>query len=144
MRELDEMLELRDMITKAEEKLETIIEKAMSPKTSTMSSFGGASNHAASTLEDYVARREECELKIKRLIAELEEKWNALDNKMIDLFIDESHRQLMYFRFFQGFSWKRCTEEMRKIEGNHWNENRAFRYYRKVVSMLQKSRLNFV
>ena len=139
MRELEEILELRSMITEIDEQLEIIKSAAMSPRSQSMSSFSGTSTHMANPLENYITRQEEYETKRKRLVSELEDKWNEFDSRMVELQIDKSHRMLMYFRFNRGLSWKESTEKMKKIEGEIWNENRTFRYYRKVLSILQKN-----
>lgn len=139
MKELDEILELRSMIKDINEKIETIKSAVTSPRTHSMSSIGCMSSHIGNPIENYITRQEEYETKKKRLVAELEEKWNELDSRMVELQIDKSHRMLMLFRFNRGLSWKEATEKMKKIEGNIWNENRAFRYYRKVISILQKN-----
>ena len=139
MRELEEILELRSMITEIDEQLEMIKSAAMSPRSQSMSSFSGTSNHMANPLENYITRQEEYETKRKRLVSEHEDKWNEFDSRMVELQIDKSHRMLMYFRFNRGLSWKESIEKMKKIEGEIWNENRSFRYYRKVLSILQKN-----
>jgi hypothetical protein len=144
VREFDEILELRSMITEIDERIEMIKSDAMSPHSQSMSSFSGTSTHMTNPLENYITRQEEYEARRKRLISELEEKWNAIDSRMDELQIDKSHRMLMYFRFNRGLSWKESTEKMKKIEGDIWNENRSFRYYRKVLSILQKNELKFV
>lgn len=131
MRELDECLRLSRKIAETKEKIEELKALAMSPRNQIISDMpkGGGTINAA---ESYIIRLEKYEKTLEALRDKRSEEWL----KVCEAFAVYNHRKaeiktLLWLRFCNGYSWKRCIDEMAKVFPNEtWNANKCFRLYR--------------
>lgn len=140
MKEFDECLEIRRKIDEIDENIETITAAALAPKSQAISDMPRGSGTASETaIDKYIIKKEELQCKRDELLDVLNNKWFGDAIKiMADSRIHTEDIDLMQYRFYHGYPWKKCAAEMKKHYGERWNINRVFRTYRKVLSKCTK------
>ena len=138
LEELDLCLEIHKKIKEIDEKIRDITEAAYFPKSQGLSDMpkGGGSNLNA--VDVYIIRREELIEKRKAQHDLISKNWGNAYRTMKRKGIEAEDSELMRFRFYYGYPWKKCAAKMREIYGKHWNINRVFRVYRKVLTICTK------
>lgn len=144
MQILSDCLELRRKITKLEEKLEEISDCIRYPKSQTMSDMPRGAASTISPIERYIIKQDEYQNDKLLLENTLRLKWNEVNRLLVECGVDKPERYLMYLRFHNGYSWRKCTATMENMVGTKWNENKTFRTYRKIILLLQKNEQKIV
>ena len=135
MFELDKCLDLRKKIQDTEEKIEELDVRIRFPKAQTMSDMPRSTSFS-NKMEDYLVKKEKLTTKKLSLEAMLEMSWDKIKDKLSKTNATVQEIMLLRYRFYNGYSWKKCTAIMAGSD-KKWNENKTFRVYRQVIAKLQ-------
>lgn len=132
MKKLDVCLELYIKGKSIDEKIEEINALLYSPKVQDLSGMPKGSGGTDSIIDKLVEKKE----KLTNQRYEIEkQKFHCrqeIETMMKECNLTENEILLIKYRFFYGLSWKRVGKEL------SWNENKVFRVYRKINTVLSE------
>lgn len=127
---LDKINEIKSI----DEQIEELEARIMSPKSQKITGMPRGGGVMGGLNEEYIIRKEKLEQKRQRLIQRHLKLWKNANNRMIEAGVKDDERFLMWLRFHQGFSWRKCCNIMQKNYPNdNWNTNKVFRVYRNIL-----------
>lgn len=130
MRELDELRDINDRIKDYElDKIE--LQTMVQPRAQTISNTPRSSN-PVNAIEEYCIRKEKIDKAIENLKACKREIWDGLAVVFDKSGVTDDEREMLRYRFYEGYSWKRCAREMEE------KEQKLFRVYRAVLCKINK------
>lgn len=133
---LDDCLEKTRKIKDIEEEIEELRERAMSPKSQTITGMPRGST-GANQSDSYIVKLERKEARQKRLIRERDELWEEATKALDAKEVKREYVILLHYRFFKGLPWKKCCTMMcKKDPDGNWNMNKVFRVYRQILRKL--------
>lgn len=131
MRELEKCLELRRKITDISEQIEMLQSRIETPKCQILSDMpkGGSESNS---IEEYIIRKERLEQRKRQNENRLASEWRSISTKLKQNGVTDDVIELLKYRFYYGYRWKKCAVHMQ------WNENKCFREYRMALSKMNK------
>lgn len=137
MRELDYILQLRRDIVSIDVRL-TELESMVYPQAMNVSDMPRGGGHKNS-LEEYIIKWDRLHNKRHRLEVDILMRWAAIEKVFNECGVTAAQQAVMKFRFFCGFTWKKCVNYMRaEYPETGWDEQKLFRIYRKVLLKMPK------
>lgn len=132
MKKLDTCLELYIKGKSIDEKIEEINALLYSPKVQDLSGMPKGSGGTESVVDKLVDKKEKLTDKRYEIEKQKFHCQQEIETMMKECNLTENEILLIKYRFFYGFSWKRVGKELK------WNENKVFRVYRKINTVLSE------
>lgn len=132
MKKLDTCLELYIKGKSIDEKIDKINALLYSPKVQDLSGMPKGNGGTESIVDKLVEKKE----KLTNERYEIEKQKFHCRQEIVTMMkecnLTENETLLIKYRFFYGLSWKRVGKEL------GWNENKVFRVYRKINTVLSE------
>lgn len=132
VKELDVYLELYIKGKSIDENIEEINALLYSPKVQDLSGMPKGSGGTDSIVDKLVEKKEKLQNKRYEIERQKFTCQQQIDEMMNKCNLTRNEKLLIKYRFFYGLSWKRVGEEL------DWNENKVFRVYRKINTVLSE------
>lgn len=137
--ELKNLAKMREKITNIEEKLRYLNYKNTAPKNQILSAMPKSSNFGGNSFDEYLAKKEYYQNKVKRYYSIIKRLWKKIYQKLKNADFTDVEIYLIKYRFYYNYSWETCIRKMRKKYPEiKWSENRIFAKYRVIKSKLNK------
>lgn len=134
MKELDRCLSIRKKIKDIDDKIDTLRAAILSPKNQVITGMPRSGN-TENAIERYMLKVEKLEARKQKLLSSQTKLWRRALWKMESAQLTIPEKEMLYFRFVEGLSWKKVTYKLNsKYYG--WNESKVFRIYRGLKAFL--------